>query len=95
MMPIQQRQGEIRRALEAREEVKTSELPRWMRGPAVLKDISGDRETGACGVSWCGWNGDRFRGWGFDCACGFCTPLRREFSEGLDLLEAHWKKEDR
>jgi hypothetical protein len=62
----------------------------WMKGPAVLKDLSGDHTLGICGVSWCGWNGDRTRGWGFYCACGFCTPMRRSFSEGIDALEVHW-----
>lgn len=62
----------------------------WMNGPAVLKDISGDRLSAVCGVFWCGWNGSPIKGWGFYCACGYCTPMRRSFSEGLDDLEKHW-----
>lgn len=61
-------------------------------GPAVLKGLSGDPQTGRCGMNWCGWNGDRARGWGFYCACGFCTPMRRSFSEGLEMLEQYWEK---
>jgi hypothetical protein len=64
----------------------------WMRGPGVLKNLSGDTTTGLCGMSWCGWNGDPSRGWGFYCACGFCTPLRQSFSGGIELLEEHWHK---
>jgi hypothetical protein len=54
-----------------------------------LKRLSGDYTRGICGMHYCGWNG----GWAFYCACGFCTPLRSTFTEGLDLLESHWQRQ--
>jgi hypothetical protein len=59
----------------------------WM-GSNVLQNLGpADR----CGLRWSGWSGDRDRGWGFYCYCGFCTPMRRSYSEVMDLLERHWQ----
>jgi hypothetical protein len=67
---------------------RVPETPAWLKGPAALKHPC--RVVDGHAVAWCAWNGDRWRGWAFYCVCGFCTPMRRSFSEGLELIEAHW-----
>ena len=53
----------------------------------MLKNVT--RIDRGHGLEWCAWNGNRAAGWTFYCACGHCTPMRRSFSEGLDLMEKH------
>lgn len=62
--------------------VKTG--PYQINGP--LRNTDGQQ----CGLEHALWNGDRSRGWTFYCACGLCTPMRRSYEEGFDLLEAHY-----
>jgi hypothetical protein len=61
----------------------------WMKGQR-MQGRAFRSDPPICGLGWCGWNGDRTRGWAFYCGCGFCTPMRRSFSEGIDALEVHW-----
>ena len=94
MIRRRERVEQFQMALPERNETTASRpATHLLAGPGVLKDISGNRATGECGMAWLGWNGDRSRGWGFYCACGFCTPMRRSFSEGLDEPEKHWHRE--
>jgi hypothetical protein len=62
--------------------------PRWAR-PHFTK--LADQDAVCCKISMLAWNGDRARGWTTYCACGYCAPMRRSFSDVMELLEDHWQ----
>lgn len=68
-------------------EISHEHRPR-LSGTGELRRLSGDPERGICGMHYCAWNG----GWAFYCACGFCAPRSRSFSDGLETLERHWQR---
>ena len=56
---------------------------------SMLRDVTHD--VAGHGLAWCAWNGNPCAGWTFYCPCGYCTPMKRSFEDGLNLLENHWQ----
>ena len=61
--------------------------PVWVKS-TMLKNVTHD--IAGHGLAWCAWNGNRAKGWTFYCTCGACTPMKRSFEDGLNLIENHW-----
>jgi hypothetical protein len=62
----------------------------WSQAKATLLKNASHDDAGH-GLAWCMWNGDRTRGWGFYCTCGFSPRLSRSFEDGLTMMENHWQ----